>query len=78
MASARDLQWVYKKDALGNSYRVGQTVYQGQIFNYPPVFQDQSILLKNIHLMESRENDVWFISYPKSGKVYIKVFAMPK
>ena len=68
MSNPRDLQRVYKKDGAGNTYRVKQTVYKGEIMNYHPILADPNFTFDNIHTMKVRETDVWVITFPKSGK----------
>ena len=70
MSNVKDLQRVYKKDGAGNTYRVQQTVYKGQIMNCRPILKDPNFTLDNINTMKARETDVWVITFPKSGKMF--------
>ena len=64
-----DLEKVYKKDAIGNTYVVKQTVHDSSIKTYIPDFTDPCYMLNMVENMEMRESDIWLITYPKSGNV---------
>ena len=74
MLNVKDLQKVYKKDGAGNTYRTQQTIYKGEIFDYPVGLADPCYILENIHTMKARKTDVWCITYPKSGKENTEMF----
>ena len=76
MLTPRNLHEVYKKDGAGNTYCVKQTVYKGEILNYPPGFTDMGIVMDSVHTMEKRDTDVWLISFPKSGKCELLTLSM--
>ena len=63
-----DLDKVYKKDAIGHTYVVKQTVHEGKIKYYNPDFIDPCYRLSKTDSMEMRDSDIWLITYPKSGK----------
>ena len=58
---------VYKKDAEGSTYAIGETVFENQIIQHDPSFRNISNILSKLQHFKTRSDDVWIIAYMKSG-----------
>ena len=58
---------VYKKDAEGKTYTVGEVVFENQIIQHPAMFSRVDFVLENMHSFPRRDDDIWIIDFSKSG-----------
>lgn len=67
MAEIEGLEIVYVKDAAGNNIRMGEVVYNGEKLHFPEEFSYMATKLDVLEQFEMRSDDIWMLTYPKSG-----------
>ena len=58
---------VYKKDAEGITYAVGESVFENQIIQHDPHLMNLRVTLNKLPNFTTRPDDIWIIGYMKSG-----------
>ena len=61
------LQKVFKEDGEGATYSVAQSVFEGQMVDYPFGYPDMGRTLIEMKSFMPNENDVLLITHPRSG-----------
>ena len=65
---AQEENQLYAKDAEGNTYAVGISIYEGRIMTHDQHFGNIAENLRKLPDFKVRPDDVWVMDYMKSGK----------
>ena len=59
---------VQKTDSQGDTYTVGETSYSGGVVTHMAILGSLDKILSGAEEFTPREDDIWVVGYPKSGK----------